>query len=474
MILVNAFTGIFTYYAMGKFTRKQNLKIIGTMLYMLCTYRLVNMNIRSAAGEYTAMCFLPLIVVGLYNIMKKEDITISDWFPLAAGMSGVLMSHIVTAEMLVINISILCIMSLTRLISFKRIIAMLKAVFSSVMMTAWFLIPFIDSAKNQTTIVQKEDLRMLGTTTQTWTSLFEVFASGHDAGNWISLGLPFVVGIMLLLYCLYSWKNTEHSNKKAKDKVLEFRILCLFSFMNILFVSKVFPWNRIQNYLGIEKIGHQLGTIQFAWRFLSIAAILISISVVVALDFISDNKRHIYRASVIIMVASIVVGCGFFYYSFYDYAAQAKWSNVVSYAGSDNLYFLEGTDATICNVSKCSVKEGNVDINGYKKENGKATLHVKNNSKEQEGKVSVPIFAYNHYHVYELQSKSVVKELEHDKDENNCILITIPAGFDGSMQISFVEPVLWRISEIISLLTWIIVSYMVIVKLRCRIKICSK
>ena len=474
VILINVVTAIFTYYAMSKFTRRKTLKLLGTMLYMLCSYRLVNLNIRSAAGEYTAMCFLPLIVVGLRNILVKEEISISDWFPLAAGMSGVIMSHIVTAEMVVINIALLCIMCIFRILNLNKIKAMLKAVFASIMMTAWFLIPLLDSLKNQTTIVQKGDLRMLGATTRPLSILFGLFTTGHDfydkKWDYLNLGLPFVLGIILLLYCLYSYYQTKINSKKQKENILEFRMLCLFSFINIFLVSKFFPWDSLQYVFGIDTIGHQLGTIQFAWRFLSIVAILLSIAIVVALNHIRENNKTIYKSAIIMFISSIVLCCGYFYCSFNEWSIQTKWSNIANYSGSDadGLYLLEGTNISASNISKCRIREGKAHITKYRKIKGKATLHVKNKSQKKDAKVSVPIFAYNHYQVNTLKGNSINNELSFNKDENNCILITVPAGYEGNMIIRFVEPTSWRISEIISVITWIFILYKLLVNIKCN------
>ncbi|WP_352404128.1 hypothetical protein, partial [Kandleria vitulina] len=470
VILINIVTGIFTYYTMSKFTKRNALKILGTMLYMLCSYRLVNLNLRSALGEYTAMCFLPLIVVGLRNILTKEEIRISDWFPLAAGMSGIIMSHIVTAEMVVINIALLCIMCIFRILNIKKIKAMLKAVFASILMTAWFLIPLLDSLKNQTTIVQKSDLRMLGATTRPLSILFGLFTSGHDfhstKWDYINLGLPFVLGIFLLLYCLYSYKQTKIHNQKPKDFILEFRMLCLFIFINIFLTCKLFPWDTIQNLLGIDTIGQQLGTIQFAWRFLSIAAILLSIAIVIALNHIREINKTIYKSSVKTLMASVILCSGFFYYSFNEWGVEAKWSNIHTYSGSDDLYLLDGTNINVRNISKCRVIKGNVRIKKYKKVKGKATLYVQNKSQKMNAKITVPIFAYNHYQVNALKDSSLGKELPISKDVNNCILITIPSGYEGDLMIRFVEPTSWRISELISLITWLFILYKLIVKVK--------
>ena len=457
VITVNIVTGIFTYYAISGFTKKWRVRMVGTMLYMLCTYRLVNLNIRAAAGEFTAMCFLPLIVVGLHGIFTKKEVTTADWFALAVGMAGAIMSHIVTVEMLVINIAMLCVAAFSRLLSIKRIMAAIKAALTGALMTAWFWIPFLDSARSQTTLVQSEDLRMLGDTTQTWATILNLFAPG-DGDHFKSLGAATVLCIALMVYCLLTCKRTAASSDLQREKITEFRILCLFAFVNILFASRWFPWNRIQNLLGINGFGYLLGTIQFAWRFFAIAAILIAVATVIALDFISDTKPRLYKISLIAITASIVFGCGFFYYRYINDVEGKPQSNLPSYANTDTLYWLKGTGSDACNVSKCRIKEGEVEIVDYHKTNGVATLSVKNLSDKQEAKMTVPIFAYQNYRVDEMRDDTVGKEIAHGKDENNYILITVPAGFEGKMTIRFAEPVLWRVSEAISLITWIVIA----------------
>ena len=122
---------------------------------------------------------------------------------------------------------------------------------------------------------------------------------------------------------------------------------------------------------------------------------------------------------------------------------------------------------SVRNISKCRIREGKAHITKYKKVKGKTTLHVKNKSKVKNAKVSVPIFAYNHYKVNIIKGNSIDKELSFNKDENNCILITVPAGYEGNMIIRFVEPTSWRISELISLISWIFILYKLLVNIKC-------
>ncbi len=102
---------------------------------------MVNVNIRAAAGEYTAMTFLPLIVAGMYMIYTSEKLTYKEWRFLTFGMAGVIMSHVVTGEIIVINLLLLCLILIKKTLKKDVFFSFIKAAFLCVGITAWFLIP---------------------------------------------------------------------------------------------------------------------------------------------------------------------------------------------------------------------------------------------------------------------------------------------------------------------------------------------
>lgn len=53
-------------------------------------YRLTNIYVRAAVGEYTAMTFLPLVLYGLYRIYEKDQemLEFADVLPLVFGVTG--------------------------------------------------------------------------------------------------------------------------------------------------------------------------------------------------------------------------------------------------------------------------------------------------------------------------------------------------------------------------------------------------
>lgn len=180
VIFINTLTTIITYFSIGKFSRNTLIRLAGTALYVLSVYRLVNLNRRAAVGEYTAMTFLPLIVVGVYLIYNSKKPRINEWIYLALGMFGIILSHVLTCEIVVVNLIILCIVLLKRTLKKERIMAFIKAAIMCLVLTIWYLFPFIDYFVSQETIVQAGDLRLLDNSSQEIIDIFQLFAPGNE------------------------------------------------------------------------------------------------------------------------------------------------------------------------------------------------------------------------------------------------------------------------------------------------------
>ena len=440
-IMINAATTIFTYVSIGKITKKEHLRLIGTGLYVLCIYRLVNVNVRAAAGEYTAMTFLPLIVAGMYMIYTSEKPTYKEWLFLTFGMAGVIMSHVLTGEMIVINLVLLCLILIRKTLKKDVIFSFVKAALLCIGITAWFLIPFFDYFRNQVTVVQTSDLRLLETTTNEFIYIFQLFAPGKDVGHYLTLGMPLIFGLGILLWYLAKFKKDE---KTQQETVL--RVLSGFAIMNILFVSKLFPWNRIQKHLGIEGLGYQIGTIQFSWRFIGIASVILAFVIVLVLNLLENKKFQYARVLELSLVACIFISVGFFYYKFTDEVWTGSYNMVQSYSGSDNLYLLDGTDSSVQNKATSEIISGDISLIGDGNNCGNYSVYVENG--DTDAVISVPIYGYRYYKAYDDRGN----QLETNLTGKNCIAVEIPSNYEGNVTVKFVSPVSWRIAEWVSLI----------------------
>lgn len=442
VLMVNTATTIFTYLALGKLTKRSNIRLFGTALYVLSIYRLVNINVRAAVGEYTAMTFLPLIVAGFYLIYTKDKPETKDWICLAFGMTGVISCHVLTGEMIAINLLLLCFILVKRTFRKDVLLSFVKAGLLCIGLTAWFLIPFLDYFVHQKSVIQEREAAMIENTSIELIYLFQQFSPGKDVGHYLTVGMPLTLGIAMILWGLLKCKS-EYSEQRKKS----LRVISGFAFLNILFVTKYFPWGRLQKLMGIEGLGRQISTVQFTWRFLSLASMLLVFAVVIVWDQMTEKKWNGLRILSFSMLACIFVSVSFFYYRFTDEVWTASYNIVQPYGDTDKPYLLEGTDTAIQISSTPKVLEGKATICNYEQKDGSYKIYVENKEK-QSASIELPIYNYRYFTVYSEDGKKITKTTS----EQKCIQINVPAEYGGNVIVKFEVPIFWRIGEGVSLI----------------------
>ena len=255
--------------------------------------------------------------------------------------------------------------------------------------------------------------------------------------------MPLIIGIGVILFSLAKFRRNEKI-----QTINALRAVSGFAFFNLLLVSDIFPWGQIQNLLGTDGLGYQIGTIQFVWRFLSIASVLIVFAIVIALDLMIDNSMQQIKLVCFGLVGCIVISAGFFYYRFTDETEGKLTYNIMqSYVDSDNLYLLNGTDRSIQNLAVPRVISGNVNLTQVNRSDGIYKVHAENKD-NSEAVVSMPIYDYRYFNAYD-ESGTLLSKAESD---NKCITVRIPALYNGDIIVKFESPAVWRAAEWISML----------------------
>ena len=108
---VNIATCLIAWYSFKKIFHSNKIGIFGSFLYTFYIVRVVYIYAVDGVGQYSAMAFLPLIAYGFYRIFtedqKKSEEKYS-FIPLVLGISGVLCSHVLSFEMLLLFMILLC------------------------------------------------------------------------------------------------------------------------------------------------------------------------------------------------------------------------------------------------------------------------------------------------------------------------------------------------------------------------------
>lgn len=249
--LIVMLQGISMYCAVKKSWHSDKTAALSAIMYLLAVYPCVDLYYRSSLGEMLAFIFLPLVICGFRQICIGK---IKDWPILMIGVSGLLLSHIITAFSTIIGIVIAFLIRIAlKKINTEQFIAFLKAAGSSLLLTAFFILPMMEQMLLNPVA---GDQGWLGSVAKWAVPL-----------NQLILGLPSALGdgtpppgIGLSLFGL---AVLGISSSKRSVTV---RVLCGMGLLLLFCCSTLFPW---------ASIGEWLSFIQFPWRlYLFITVIL--------------------------------------------------------------------------------------------------------------------------------------------------------------------------------------------------------
>ena len=142
-------TAVSCYLCVRGMMNSRRVAVGASVLYTLCIYRLVNVYTRATLGESLAMVFFPVVMLGLYEVLRRDE---KKWPLLALGMTGVCMSHLLSTMFCVLFCAIAALASAGKLLARKRRIL---AVLAAAGVTALCALCVIFSGYTMQTMVQR-------------------------------------------------------------------------------------------------------------------------------------------------------------------------------------------------------------------------------------------------------------------------------------------------------------------------------
>lgn len=457
IVLINFGTCLISYVSLVKICKNKNLAFIGSFLYVLAPYRLSELYVAGRLGEILSMIFFPLIIYGIYNIYSEEKIlTFKKCIPLILGVSGVMQSHLVSILFVGIFAIMYALFNLRKTFKPKRLCYLAVSVMVVIMLNAWFIVPFIDSMDMDIMVNGDGILRFQGSGVYPiqMPALF-YFGRGTNVPMLVSdefclsMGAALIIGITVWLYAHYKSVNSE---KRNESMFALGNITGIFAIMTIVFSLWIFPWDEINNIS--RTIAVWLAKVEFSWRFLSVGTAFAAFCTVSGLYYAKELNKKIYSYSIIAMAAFTIISAGFFYadLAFGSNAAQICYKNDVDdfALGVTNDYQLADTDLDMCKNKQIDVTSDLLTVTSYSSVGGKTEIGVMNAETEAFEKVIIPVFYYPGYKAYDSDTG---EQFYIEAGANKKIMVNVPAGYNGKITVRYVEKSVWRLSEIVSLLT---------------------
>lgn len=481
VVCINALTCLICYWCINKLCDDKDIALLGSFLYTFSAYRMANVYVRAAVGEFTAMAFLPLLVYGFIKVYSTEQkaIKANHYLPIVFGLTGLIQSHLLSCELSAVIIMITCLLLIKKTIEPYRFLALVKTVGITLFLNCGFLIAFLDSMRMNVHVKADTVSPIQGAGTYL-VQLLGIFMTPDGLSNEkiygdmpLCLGMSLILGLLVFLWCYgkrYEWKLTRDVSIQAGG------ILSIIAFISLLFTLKSFPWDSIAGLNSI--LGRLVSVIQFPWRYLVPATVLCVFVTAIGLHTLKKAGKRLYYLGFGIVIGLLtLLNTGLLYMQYADqssttklFAAIEPWDSIIHLYGEE--YLLEGTDSLQCVKKEIFTDTEAIKVTDYYSEDG-STSFVCINQSSEEGQVILPLFYYDNYRIYDKESR---EELDTAVGTNNRISVSVPGDYQGTVCVQYIIPVLWKIAYTLSLISLLFIIFYTTRRIRvidnaCTIKI---
>lgn len=248
ILIINFFALLNMYLCVKKITNDKKCSYIAIILYSIANYRMLDLVERGALGEVMAFVFLPLIILGIYEIFfgnyKKTHYFI-------IGMCGMCLSHVISFYLTCIILIIFTIINIKCLKNKKRLYNLIISIIISLLITSYFWLPMIEQLiNNELNIIS---IGKIYKYVVPLSALFIDFCIIYMYEEWVPAGIGIIYYVSIILYI----KQLKQNKFKIKNKFLF--TLFILSIICILLIICPLIWK-------IEIMNKIFGVIQFPWR----------------------------------------------------------------------------------------------------------------------------------------------------------------------------------------------------------------
>ena len=458
VLLVQAATIAVCAYSFLRIFDNRFIAFFGTVLYTLSVYRLMNMFVRGAVGEYTAMIFLPLLAYALTLLLKKEhekqEIARGSLL-LALGMTGILQSHILTAEIVCIMLAFLCAVYIRRVFRKEVFWAFVKAVCLTVLLNLGFLVPFADymtTGKFNVNAINggwrvEQNIQKCGASFWQLAKMFYAADSKVSPQEMGGIGVNLLLSAVVFLVFWLLFKREEKRGYIWRLAVVSWTVAVMSVFMS----TSYFPWEALRK--SNVLIRYLVINLQFPWRFCTVASVALSILWCCLLRLVIDKWK--IRAGVLTAGAVTAVGLITAGYFAADTLRMGQSFQAVFAQGIDTMvesgeeYLPVNTVSADFSEDNLYVGEG-ITVTARRRSGIRLNIDCVNQSAQDQA-MEVPLLYYKGYRASGRTSDGEEIKLDVDCGNNQVVRIYVPAEFDGQITVDFKEPFYWRIAHALSL-----------------------
>lgn len=477
-VMINTMTVVIAYYSFRRIFRHRYIGVICSGLYTMSIFRMYKFVISAAMGEGSAFTFFPLILYGFYRVFAEnpeEKKYKTAWIPLTLGFAGTLQTHVLSCEITAFITILVLLIFVKKIFHKNTFLVLLKGAGGAVLLSLWYLVPFLDYYLNEDLHIKHVSARTIQDRGLYFPQLFFHFwKSGGNAllgeeGMRYSnpMGVGFVLGLGFIAFGVM-WGNRylrkcSKSNKNERNIQTLGKVSFVLGGMLMIMSLNIFPWDMLQN---LHPIAASLvSSIQFPNRFLGWAtAFLVTLFGCCLSEFRCCGDKWKFYTGVICALIGITTSSMYLQ----DYVGRDNTLlDIHNIEGigfgyiSGAEYLIEGTDAELLGYN-AYVNSSEIEVDYYEKGNLSVNMLCSNTSNEV-GYIDLPLLLYKGYRAWDLDSG---EEFSLTYGDNFGIRLWIPEGYAGEIVVRFVSFIYWRIAEVISVISYIVIIILGLLRLK--------
>ena len=433
------FSSFFSY----RYLTKGDLSALcATFLLCLSPFYIGDLLGRIGISEYLAFIFMPIMLVGLYNLLEEKFE--KPWL-LGIGFAGLLLTHTI---MFFIGVILAVILSCLRLPVFlkepRRAGKLVVTALVTMCCTCFYWLPMLE-----------QFLQLDLVANYPWTTVGENMQSMDD---WFGYIIPVennqgAIGLPILLFSLI------HIVHRPKDSKLADRSL-LIGLLIFLATTSIVPWQRLS--------GTILNMIQFTWRLYPYALFFTALGLgITAADLFTGRYA---RDLTIIIVGAVCLSYGVLCLRAYkinpdtlqitrEYLQQEE----KTFSMGRNEWLIAGMSFENCNSPLTVVTAENIEIPlSWRRGNSMAFQ----TGEEASSAYRLPLLYYMGYSAYIEGENGLREDLSLTVGENTQVKIENPSLRTGTVYVSYAGTQIWIVSHYFSAAAIVGVSLSAIGKLR--------
>lgn len=421
--------GVFTYMAVNRIYKSSYAAAISAILYTFALYRLLDVFHRGALGEAISFTFVPLAILGIYEIIKGDY---KKWYVLTIAFSLLFFNHALSTLLMFITVVILLLIYYKSMLKEpKRIKYLAIAAIVTIPVISYALFPMIEQLSSNSFYYEMNPLMSMENSLLGTSAIISGLFMGiiYPLRTFTpAIGLLLTCGILLRLFV---------SGKSARLKSVDIGVIiglvyvCMSSYW---FPWSVFPFNK-------------LGIIQIPWRLYEFASYFFAVAggYYLALLLKSNLRRLIAGGLVVICTLFVLMNDAKLYHD------TRITEDIKREALPENRYHLIGLEYLPVKVPSIeyliergdSVKSNHSNISGFGRDKSVITFHADISRMDN---LELPLIYYKGY-TAKLNGENICVS------ESGNGLVEIAANKSGNIQVYYGGTIIQKLSWIITLLS---------------------